>query len=900
MKAESGRLLLNRMRPLRYSESAINRVALLTKLSQHSDTHLIIIHAPAGYGKTTLLSQYHAGLQNRSINCGWLTLDNTGDDPVQFLAYFIASLDNTGLISREILDAAFHGFHGLEENQAFNLIVNSLSGLETSVYFLLDDHHLLVEKNSQKLLQMIIESTFQNTHFVITSRESPTSLKGRLQLSGSYFELTSDDLALTQAETRDYLNLSGQAEFTDELIKLLHEKTEGWPAAIEFSKTWLSKNSDIQIDSFINQSSDFTTFLMTEIFSNLPATTQEVMLRTSIVNELNGDVINALCLTNSGWKIMNDLFQRDLVIPLDENRNWYRYHHLLYEFLLDRFKKESSIDANSLHRSMANWYLERNNTAEALRHAMASREPNFLASVTERAGGWHYILDGRISTLIKILERLPDDVLRNYPSTYLGYLLLIAKSGNTSEAVEMYKFYREATQNFTVVNGSPLSPSFIVEASVVDFFLAALEDRPQTPLHIAKMEAVLKGVSKKDHFLQAILFNFLCYAYFDNSSFDKAYRAGESSIFHFKELRSIYGENYMYFHLGKICLVQGRLHDAEQLYNEGYQLATENFGIDSDMAAIAAAHLTEVCYEKNDFEQAKEYLKVAFPRIEQSEAWFDVYLSAYMTAANIAQVLESTNNTATILRNASLTGKRRNIRRLRLFTMMRYIRLLIKENKLLKAKWNITRLHLNELMETDMEKEFVNHRIVDEAGLTLAYYHIKNNAPDDAIEIIEPLLNNAKRNNSRRSLISLLYIITLAYYKSGKHKQALTKLNEAVSHAMFEGFKRPFIEFSDEQQDILQRALSDSQLFPINRLKRSFLIDLIHITDREDNKRKSRSSKLLTIREQEIADYVCDGYSNKEIARLCGCTENTVKFHLKNIFTKLGIRSRKTLSRIAR
>ena len=117
---------------------------------------------------------------------------------------------------------------------------------------------------------------------------------------------------------------------------------------------------------------------------------------------------------------------------------------------------------------------------------------------------------------------------------------------------------------------------------------------------------------------------------------------------------------------------------------------------------------------------------------------------------------------------------------------------------------------------------------------------------------------------------------------------------------MFEGFKRPFIEFSDEQQDILQRALSDSQLFPINRLKRSFLIDLIHITDREDNKRKSRSSKLLTIREQEIADYVCDGYSNKEIARLCGCTENTVKFHLKNIFTKLGIRSRKTLSRIAR
>lgn len=899
MPNDSGRLLLNRMRPLRRNIASIKRQSLLERLEQQKDTHLSIIHAPAGYGKTALLTQYYEQLQTRNQHCGWLTLDSSDDDPVQFLAYLIASLDSTTLIPKDILDAAFNGFHGLEENETFNIIVNCLSGFQTPVYILLDDYHLLQASPSQRRVQKLIELTLENTHFIISSREVPTSLKGRLQVSGSYFELTASDLALTKSETIELLGLSRQINITDELVSLLHEKTEGWAAAIEFAKNWLTKNTEIDVNSFINQSTDFSTFVMTEIFNQLPVDLQGVMVDTSIVSQFDGDIINVVCARNDGWQVLEKLFQHDLIIPLDEASTSYRYHHLLTVFLLNRFRKKSDKDKSELHKLASEWYLATDNSAESIRHAIACSDPEFLASVTERSGGWRFVLDGRISTLTSILEVLPLKTFQNYPRTYLGYIMLIAKHGNVHEASVEFNNFRDNTHGFTILNESPLPSFFAVEANVVEFFLGGIGDRPQTPQYIARMESALKGIDKQDHLLQANMLNYLSFGYFDYGSFEKAFNAGEDAIFHYKELRSIYGENFLYFHLGKICLAQGRLRDAEQIYNEGYRLAVNNFGTDSDMAAIAAAHLAEVAYEKSEFEQAQTYLAIAFPRIEQSEAWFDVYLSAYLTAANIAGIQEGAGAAMKVLIDAFRTGKRRKIHRLRIFSICQQARIFIREGRLQRAGWIINRLQFESFINPTTENEFISHRVIEEIGSTTAYYFTQNERPLDAIKVIDSLLKTAKRNNGRRGLISLYILLSLAYFKLGKQKPALTRLNDAVSHAIFEGFKRPFLEYGKDQRVILELALSNNQLFPINRLKRSFLAELINMIDLENRNRERHSPGVLTFREREIVKYIYNGYSNKEIARSRNCSENTVKFHLKNIFLKFGVKNRKALARIA-
>ena len=898
MTTYSRRLVMNRMRPLRHAGSSIKREGLLARLKQHKDTHLITIHAPAGFGKTVLLTQYHEWLKSQLKPCSWLTLDDTDDDPVQLLAYLIASLDSTDFIPGDILESALDGFHGFEEKDAFNLTVNCMTGFKTPVYIFLDDYHLICAGNTQQLIRKLIELTLDNTRFIIASREFPTSLKGRIQISGSFFELTAFDLALTQAETRYFLSLSKQNNITDEFVSLLYEKTEGWAAAIEFTRTWLEKDTEIELAGLLHQSTDFTLFIMTEIFNRLPERLRDVMVKTSIINQFDDEIINAVCELTDGWRVLEELFQYDLIIPVDETGACYRYHYLLAEFLQDRFHKKGSFEKQTLYKLASECYLAAGNATEALKYAISSNAPEFIASVIERSGGWHFVLDGRIATFVSTLDHLPLETIQHYPSTYLGYIMLTAKAGNVTEALEKYSEFQENTLNFTVLDGKPLPSSFTVEAKTIDFFLGALEDRPQTPQYLSRIETVLEGLAKEEHFLRASLLNYLSYGYFDSVNFEKAYKAGEEAIFHRKELRSIYGENYLYFHLGKICLAQGRLRDAEQLYHEGFQLAVDNFGIDSDMAAIASAHLAESLYEKNEIKQAQAYLENAFPRIEQTEAWFDVYISAYFTAAKIACIPGKSNGAGKILLKASYTGKRRNIQRLRLLAVNQYIRLMIKKGRLLKANWMIKRLQFEKLIQNTTGKEFANYRIREEAGLTTSYYLIESGNAYDAIKIMNNLSITARRNNCRRSLISLYILIALAYFRLGKHKQALTKLNEAVSHAIFEGFKRPFLEYGNAQQQMLELALSNHQLFPINRLKRSFLVELINIISQENKARDNYSPDLLTPREKEVVKYVYEGCSNKEIARYCDCSENTVKFHLKNIFSKLGVKDRKTLARI--
>ena len=891
-------LAMNRMRPPRSKRSLIERAWLLSRLKQRDGAHIVVIHAPAGYGKTVLLSQYHQWLQENNTVCGWLTLDDIENEPVRILAYLVASLNSTGLVPEDILASALIGFQGFEEKDAFNLTVNCITGFKTPTCIFLDDYHALRNVATRQLITKLVDLTFDNVRFVIASREFPSSLKGRVQISTSFFELTASDLALTEAETHSFLKLSGSIKITDKIVGLLYEKSEGWPAAVEFARIWLGNNGVAGLDGFINQSTDLAAFISAEIFNVLPEQLQDAMVKLSVISQFDGGIINAVCETDDGWRLLEELYRLDLIVPVDETRNRYRYHHLLAEFLQGRFYHKSSFEKASIFRLASERYLAAEQYNETLKFALATKDMEYIASVVERSGGWRYVIDGRISTFVSALENLSPAVIRRYPRTYLGHIMLKAKSGNILEALEDYDEFRNDTQNFTVLDGCPLPSDFAVEAKTIDFFLGGLEDRPQTPQYISKINGILKGLPVGEHFLRASLLNCLSYAYFDSGDFEKAYQSGEEAISHRRELNLIYGENFLYFHLGKSCLAQGRLRDAEQLYQKGYQMAVDNFGTNSDMAAIACAHLAETFYDRNETEQAQEYLEIAFPRIEQSEAWFDVYISAYFTAVKVALVLGNDDDVRRILLRASNTGKRRNIRRLRLLAVNQYIRFMVTKGRFLKANWMIKRLQLEKLIYETSGQEFVSYRVKEEIGLTISYYLIENGAMSGAIKLLNQLLIVAKRNNCRRSLISLNILIALAYFKLRKYKQALLRLNESISHAIYEGFKRPFLEYGDSQVQLLEMALSNNHLLPINRLKQSFLIELMSILKHDDNKRTKGASGLLTSRENEILKHVYEGCSNKEIAKFCDCSVNTVKFHLKNIFSKLNVNNRKSLARL--
>jgi len=251
-----------------------------------------------------------------------------------------------------------------------------------------------------------------------------------------------------------------------------------------------------------------------------------------------------------------------------------------------------------------------------------------------------------------------------------------------------------------------------------------------------------------------------------------------------------------------------------------------------------------------------------------------------------------------ILNSASITGKRRVIGRLRLMSMTQRIRILLHDGNLKKAGWIIKQLNLFDQLTNNSEQK-LTRRVSEELQTTLGYYLIRNDQARDGILLIEPLIKSGTLSGCRGNLISLTILMSLAYFNLGETRQSLTRLNDALSLAIFEDFKRPFLDYSAMLQEILELAINKPKLFAINQLKRSFLTQLISIMKRDSKSRINHSASLLTPREQEVVQFVYDGYSNKEIARSCNCSANTVKFHLKNIFSKLDIRSRKELARMA-
>jgi LuxR family maltose regulon positive regulatory protein len=863
----------------------VQRRALIETLNKVVEARAGIVHAAAGCGKSTLLAQWRESLCSSGIPVAWLSLDEYDTDPFQFLTYLVQACREGGFADGFESQGSLQGFSGSPTVAICAAIVTALGKCRGPHVIILDDFHRADTAEICEVVDILLAGLPADIHLVISTREYPSALAlADLRAREVLVVVAQSELRFSAADIRAYLGslvpAGEQADWATELF----ERTDGWPIALQTVRRWLKEGASLSdtLQEISGRSSDLVDYFLEQVFRKLDPDEQRFLLRTSILERMNGELGDLLCGRKDSWAMLERLERRDLFVnALDRDRAWYGYHRLFSEFLQERLRRQSEAELQELHALAAEWFRRQGHAGEAVQHALRAGQPDLLAGLLESVGGWHYALQGHVGIVQQAVERLGPAVVSKYPRVWLARIFLTVRLGDLKVAESEFC---EFAASF--LGDTSTDKQLQCEGRIMDCLLGRYGDRDIKDTEILQLEQVSEILPNDNNVMNAACFNLLCAMHGRSGRLDEAMAAGDQAIFHFRRMGSQWGEVFIYFHEGCACMTQARLRDAEALYREGYQLAVENFGEDHDSAAIGRALLAEVAYEKNNLHEAGQLLEHALDHIERFDAWFEVYLAAYSTAIKLARARRDKHALVELVRRARSTAANRGLGRLAR-AIDAYQLDFRQHDRIAQSECEPTVLNGVPMTAVDADPGMRHlEACVAARGLILAGTY------DKAAELLQAEADEAHRRHFIRSFITLSLLLATARWKQGRHGAAVAAFEAALSPALFEGLKRPFIDEGDLLIGVIGELSAASEERRGNRLRDVFLTELIAEIQVAGHDAPDSPSEL-SRREQEVMRFLIQGRSNREIADAMVLSVNTVKFHLKNVFDKLRVGSRK-------
>src|SRR6266568_2634832 len=443
------KLYIPRLRP-----NVVSRPRLLERLNEGLHGKLILISAPAGFGKTTLVSQWLAAGPRPTA---WLSLDEGENDPTRFLTYLVAALQTIAATLGEGALGVLQSPQPSPTESMLTALLNEITAIPDQFVLVLDDYHVIESKPVDQALTYLVEHQPPQMHLVIATREDPQLPLARLRARGQLTELRAADLRFTPSEAAGFLNQGMGLNLSAEDITALETRTEGWIAGLQLAALSMQGQQDSAsfITSFTGSHHFVLDYLVEEVLGQQPESIQTFLLRTSILDRLCGPLCDAVLLTPSGTgrATLEDLERANLFLaPLDNERRWYRYHHLFADLLRQRLHQstasspgDAESQVNALHIRASVWYEDHGLEIEAFHHAVAAHDVERAERLMEGKGiPLHF--RGAVTALLAWLESLPTTVLNARPSLWVRYASLLLVNGQTTGVEEKLQAAETALQ----------------------------------------------------------------------------------------------------------------------------------------------------------------------------------------------------------------------------------------------------------------------------------------------------------------------------------------------------------------------------------------------------------------------------------------------------------------------
>ena len=616
----AGPLLETKLHVPRWRRGSVARPRLSERLSRGAESALTLVSAPAGFGKTTLLAEWLAAAPADGRSVAWLSLDRRDNDPALFWTYLVAALKTAAP------GAGAGALSLLQPPQPPNeaglvALLNDLDAISNDVVLVLDDYHVIDARDVQDGMAFLLDHLPPQIHLVIGSRADPVLPLARLRGRGELVEIRAADLRFTPGEAAAYLNEMMGLQLTAADVATLEGRTEGWIAALQLAALSLQGRDDVAafIDGFAGDDRYIVDFLAEEVLQRQPGHVQQFLLQTSILDRLSGPLCDAVTGQDGSKAKLAALERGNLfLVPLDDRRQWYRYHQLFADVLHARLRDEQPDDVPELHRRASAWYERNDEPSEAIRHALAAGDFERAADLVELA-----IPAMRRSrqeaAVLGWLKLLPDEVVRVRPVLSVGFAGALL-TGGEFEGVEARLQDAERWLNTATGSGTgpqaPPAEMVVVDDDgfgslpvMIELYRAALAlargDGPGTVRHARRALDLSPADDHLGRASAAALMGLASWASGDLEAGHSAYAECMAGLRRAGHIADTFG---CAIALADIRRTQGRLGEAMRTYEQALQRAAQPGGPVLRGTADMYVGMSEIYRERDDLPAATQQL----------------------------------------------------------------------------------------------------------------------------------------------------------------------------------------------------------------------------------------------------------------------------------------------------
>lgn len=882
-------MLLTKLHIPSAGNNIVHRSGLYEKLNTGLSRKLILISAPAGFGKTTLLSDW---INQQNIPTAWISIDKADNDPAEFLNYLISAIQ---AIHKEFGENALRLLNSPNkpsDESILNLLINEILSITQNFLLVLDDFHLVENSEILKLVTYLLEHIPANIHLVILTRSDPALSVSRLRSQHQLVELRSSDLSFSANDISILFNKKLKLGLSIDDVYSLQTKTEGWIAGLQLTALSMQGREDLTqfIQDLKGDNRYIMDYLMEEVLRIQSDDIKEFLLQTSVLEQMSAPLCNVVLNRNDSQLILESLEKNNMfLIPLDDERKWYRYHHLFADLLKQRLHLRDKETVTELHHKACIWFERQNMFDFAIEHALAiqnhEKSIQLIGAVVEEM--WE---NGQHAAILKYGNLLPEELIKKNPGFCLYYSWILIITGQIQKAEPFLKsaediVKKEISDKNSASEDVQHNKKLLGKIAVASAYLNSIAANLEKTFHYGK--TAMENLSDNDPLWFSWGWYSIGIAETLSEHFNESIAAYENALAYGKKSGNIYL-------ISTIAISLAYLETRMGLYTSAYKKCSDliTFMKESGYSQIADSEpsyaalyscMAGIECMRLDFDDAYENIKIAYnlSRNDSNNSYKVTVLLVYTLIltgrADYAGILKLINEIEEIIRQNKIAPG----------AMAIYVAMkggmLIEQQELEKAGEFFSENGLS-----------TNNKIsyLDDRGyFSFVLLLITQFKFIEAEKILSELQTMAKSANRIETLIDVKIFYAILNKEKGNKEKAVANLIEAFEFALDDQILMSFIMYYPRINDLL-REIFKMQETSGTTIPKQLTGKLKLAIEKREKLAKINSESGLSDRELDTLKLIAENLSNQEIAGKLFISLNTAKTHVRNILQKLEVENR--------